>query len=152
MADHDGQGGKRDPAEVEEGVERHARDDPGQGQREHEEEAHRLAPEEPHPVDGEGRAGAQQQSERGGDEACLQGEGERRAHLRVVPGLAEPSQRQRADRPALDVGAVEGIEEDQENRHEQEQQDQHHPDLLRQPRRSPHQSASKAPSRLAASR
>src|SRR5262249_39046963 len=80
----------------------------------------------------------------------LDGEQDGVSHLLRLPGDAEPVRGVVLDRPALDVRAVERVDEDQEERKPQEQQHQRRPDGEREAgARALHQSASNAPSRRA---
>ncbi len=67
---------------------------PGQRQRQHQQQRDRLAAEEPEPVHAERGGRAEQQRDGGGEQARLQRQQQRRAHLRVVPGDREPLCRQ----------------------------------------------------------
>ena len=53
VADHDRQQRQVDAGELERGVQRDAGDDPGQRQRQHQQQRHRLTAEEPEPMDAE---------------------------------------------------------------------------------------------------
>jgi hypothetical protein len=153
VADHDRPQRQVDAVEVVEGVERHACDDSGQREGQDQQQAHGVAAEERHAVDGKRGARAEDERDRGGGQAGANGQAQRRAHLWVVPGRHEPFRRQAGDGPALDVRGVERVQKDQQDREEEKEEDKHGPDPKRDP--SPetfHQRASKAPRRRAAKR
>jgi len=74
--------------------------------------------------DGKGGTRAKDQREGRRRQPGLQRQPQGSAHVGILPGRAEPLERQAGYRPALDVRRVEGIEEDQQDRDEQERQDQ----------------------------
>ena len=128
MPDHDREEAEVDPerlGQVAEGrVQRHPGHDPGQREREDDEEGDRLAPEEAVARDRERREPAEQDGDRRRAERRLQGDDERVAHPWVVDRPTEPLGRQPFDRPDERATGVERVEADHEQRHVDERQRQ----------------------------
>ncbi len=154
MADHDRPDREADPGEDVERVQRHPGDDPGQGDRQQEQERDRLAAEEAEAVDRRRRHRPEHERDAGREERDPHGEPDRPAHVRVAPRDAEPVRRPAGDRPALDVGGVEGVHGDDHERDPEEEDDQQRPQAQRDPRsqRLHRYRASNAPSRFATRR
>src|SRR5262249_21557558 len=134
-------------------VQRHAGDDPGERDRQHEQERDRLAAEEAEPVHAERRRGAEHERDQRRQRRGLEREPERLLHVGVVDRRPEPLRRQAGDRPALHVRLVEGVEADDADRDVEEREHERDPDAERDPCAAAfHQSASNAPSRRAITR
>src|SRR5881227_1350921 len=97
-------------------------------------------------------AAVEHESDGGGQQPDLDREPERRADIRVVPGLVEPVERQILDRPRLQHGAVERVGEDDQDREPEEGDHQHRPDGEANPRAAAAHRASNAPNRFAITR
>src|SRR5436190_13522562 len=150
VPDHDRPDREPHPGEGVEGVQRHPGDDSGQRDRQDQQERDRLAPEEAEAVDRERGGSPEHERDPGRQQPDLQREPERRADVLVVPGVPEPVERVRRDRPALDRRAVEGVEHDDQQRDPEERDDEEGRQTQSDPDRSRlHQSASNAPSRRA---
>src|SRR5205807_8708180 len=99
------------------------------------------------------RSRPEDERERRREPAGFQRELQRVPGLGVVPGRAEPLRAEARNRPALDVGGVEGVDADEDERNPEEENDERRPQTERQPRGPRlHYSASNAPSRLASVR
>src|SRR5215210_6048154 len=150
VADHDRPERERHAPEGVEGRERDARDHARKRDRQHEQERERLAAEEAEARHGGGGHRPEHERDPRRGERRLQREQQRVTGLRVVPRDAEPPQREAGDRPALDVGGVEGVDEDHREREPEEDDDEGRPDAEPQARGAAlHQSASIAPARRA---
>src|SRR5579862_3034410 len=128
MADHDRPERQVDVVEREERVQRHPSDDPGQRDREHEQERDRLAAEETEAGDCERRGGAEHDRGSSREQRTPHREPDRAPNLLGVPGGLEPVRREARDRPALNVRAVERVDHDQRERDPQERDHEGSPD------------------------
>ena len=111
----------------EERVQRHARDDPGQRDRQDHHERDELAAEEREAVDGERRSRPEQHRRAHRDQRHADGEPQRVPHLLRVPRDAEPVRRKARDRPALHVRLVERVDHDDRERHVEEREHERDP-------------------------
>src|SRR4029078_5672060 len=96
--------------QTEEWVEGDPGDEPGEPDRQHEDERDRVAAEEARARQAEGGKRPQRERDDGCEEPGAEREPERVPHLLVVPRLVEPLRREAWDWPALDVRGVERVE------------------------------------------
>src|SRR5579884_296321 len=153
VPDHDRPHREAEACEDVERVQRHAGDDPGQRDRQDEQERDRLAAEEAEARDRRGGHRPEHERDAGRRRADLDRQQERIPRVGVVPRDAEPVQRPAGDRPALDVRLVERVDRDDHERDPEEEDHERRPDAEPETGRPRlHQSASNAPRRRAISR
>ena len=157
VADHDRPEPEVELPEREVRVERHPGDDPGQRDRQHEQERDRVAAEEAEAVHAERRRRAEHERDQRRERRRLEREPERLLHVAVVDRRREPLRRQPGDRPALHVRRVERVQADDDDRDVEEREHQRDPHaerdlpprvvIARRTRRAGARSAGRRPSR-----